>query len=199
VNYDRVVRSIAPIAVLASLAILACRAPTPAPTTTLANVTGPTPPRRITCYAGSHLGTDGERAPIYMRRTLDQGTSTIRQESILGSNGFGFVTDWVADFTVTGDTFRSKTTGGRGEGHLEGPPWAWTHWTELRGRDDGTDEGPTEQVDGWLDGTHLRFEGRILAFDKRWTAEMDAIDCADFQPRIDALDAIEKENGPRDP
>ncbi len=194
-------RSVATNASVVILVAAACGSPVSPPTTTLANVTGPPPPPNVTCYAGTHIAHDRERSAIFMRRTLDPGASTIRQESVTASNGGGFVTDWVAELTVTGDTFRSTTTRGfHGEGRLEGPPWAWTHWIEHRRYTGRPGDEPTEQIEGWLDGDHLRFVGRVLQAPTGWTSELDAIDCADYQPRVDALDAYEMEIGPsRDP
>jgi len=197
VNYDRAVRSAKIVALVAAHATAACgSAPSQPPTTPLANAGTPAPPAHVTCYTGIHVGVDREQARIFMRRTLDPGAGTIREEAVIASNGFGFVTDLVVDFAVTGDTFRSTTSGSLGgEGRLEGPAWAWTHWTERR-RSQGFDEIQVSHIEGWLEGDHLRLEGRH-ASDKRWSAELDAIDCADYQPRVDALEAMEKELGPR--
>jgi len=203
VNYDWTVRDVAVLRALAVLGGLgvtsmpACGSSAARPPTTIENVTGPAPPPRVTCYAGRHVGIDGVRATIFMRRTLDRGASTIRQESVLASNGYGFATDWVADFTVAGETFISSTSGlSHGDGRLEGPPWAWTHWTEQRRSRGYTGDEMVEQVDGWLAGVHLRFAGHVMPSDRRWTSELDAIDCGDYQPRIDALEANEKEIAP---
>jgi hypothetical protein len=174
--------------------VTACGSP-PAPRP-IANLRGPLPPQTITCFAGMYTEYDGERVHIVMRRTVDPVASTIRQEAVRTSGGFGFVMRGQVDLSVTGSTFRSHTPDdARGEGRLDGPAWAWTHWTETRHHANGNLRW-TEEIEGWLDAEQLRFRGRHVERSTAWSAELGLLDCAEYEARIERW---EKPDEPLDP
>ena len=98
------------------------------------------------------------------------------------SGGLGFVMAGEVTLSVTGATFGSKTPEhAHGDGRFEGPAWAWdVTWTETRHHDSWT-----EDIEGWLDDGHLRFSGRIVEKATTWSAELDVLDCVEYEPRIE--------------
>lgn len=170
---------------------IACAQPPAPPATAIKNVRGPLPPRTVTCYTGMFTEHDGARVRIVMRRTVDPEASTIRQEAVRSSGGFGFVLRGAVDLAINGSAFRSHTPeNAHGDGRLDGPAWAWTHWTETRRHRD--EQSPyTEEIEGWLTGDHLRFRGRYIEKSTTWSAELDLLDCALYDARIDAMTGLD--------
>lgn len=169
--------------------VAACAAPSaPRP---IANLRGPLPPPTVTCFAGTFTEDDGEQRKIVMRRTVDPLASTIRQEAVRSSGGFGFVARGQVALAITGSTFRTETPEhAHGQGRLDGPSWAWTHWTETRHH--RPDPHPlTEEIEGWLDTEHLRFRGRYTEKAATWSAELGLLDCALYDARIDAMTGLD--------
>ena len=166
--------------------------PAPRP---IANLREPLPPRTVTCFAGTFTEDDGDQAKIVMRRTVDPAASTIRQEAVRSSGGFGFVARGQVDLAITGSSFRSQTPEhAHGQGRLDGPAWAWTHWIEMRHH--RADPQPlTEEIEGWLDTEHLRFRGRYVEKSTTWSADLGPLDCALYDARIDAMTGLD---GPLD-
>jgi hypothetical protein len=172
--------------------ILATACASPSAPQLLANVQPRLPPATVTCFAGMFTEHDGERVHIVMRRTVDPSAATIHQEAVRTSGGLGFVMAGEVTLSVTGATFRSKTPEhAHGDGRFDGPAWAWTHWTETRRHDSWT-----EDIEGWLEDGHLRFRGRIVEKATTWSAELDVLDCAEYEPRIKSWETHAEEVAP---